>query len=63
MRIYSFISLIGIFSFIAGVYLGNPFKAISFEPDVIILDGQGIAHPRNMGMAHHLTTRDTLGFG
>jgi deoxyribonuclease V len=24
------------------------------EPDVIIFDGQGIAHPRNMGIARHM---------
>lgn len=30
------------------------FKKIKNEPDIILFDGQGIAHPRRMGIATHL---------
>ena len=30
------------------------FERLSVEPDLIIFDGQGIAHPRRMGIASHL---------
>jgi deoxyribonuclease V len=30
------------------------FRKLSVRPDVIICDGQGIAHPRRMGLAAHL---------
>jgi deoxyribonuclease V len=29
-------------------------RKISFEPDLIFCDGQGIAHPRGLGLASHL---------
>lgn len=29
------------------------FEKISHEPDVVLFDGQGIAHPRGMGLATH----------
>lgn len=30
------------------------FEELSTEPDVVIVDGQGIAHPRRLGIASHL---------
>lgn len=44
----------GLLTFREGPVLEKCFKAIKSEPDVIIFDGQGIAHPRNMGIATHL---------
>lgn len=44
----------GLLTFREGPVLEKCFKAIKFEPEVIIFDGQGIAHPRNMGLATHL---------
>lgn len=35
-------------------YLIPAFKKLKIEPDVIFCDGQGIAHPRKMGLATHL---------
>lgn len=44
----------GLLTFREGPVLEKCFKATKFEPDVIIFDGQGLAHPRNMGIATHL---------
>lgn len=44
----------GLLTFREGPVLEKCFKATEFEPDVIIFDGQGLAHPRNMGLATHL---------
>lgn len=44
----------GLLTFREGPVLENCFRAAKFEPDVIIFDGQGIAHPRNMGIATHM---------
>jgi len=32
----------------------NPLLSLEIEPDIIICDGQGIAHPRSMGLASHI---------
>ena len=44
----------GLLTFLEGPVLKKCFKALKIEPDIIIFDGQGIAHPRNMGIAAHM---------
>lgn len=54
----------GLLTFREGPVLENCFRAAKFEPDVILFDGQGIAHPRNMGIAAHmgiLLDKSTIG--
>lgn len=54
----------GLLTFREGQVLEVCFKEIKNEPDIIIFDGQGIAHPRNMGIATHmgiLLDRPTIG--
>ena len=44
----------GLLTFREGPSLLEAFKKVKNEPDVILFDGQGIAHPRRMGIATHL---------
>jgi len=44
----------GLLSFREGPVLTKAFRKLRFKPDVMILDGQGIAHPRGMGLASHI---------
>ena len=44
----------GLLTFREGPSLLEVFKKIKITPDVILFDGQGIAHPRRMGIATHL---------
>ncbi|MBL7130719.1 MAG: endonuclease V [Candidatus Omnitrophica bacterium] len=44
----------GLLTFREGPVLLRCFKVLHYEPDIIIFDGQGIAHFRNMGLATHL---------
>jgi deoxyribonuclease V len=44
----------GLLTFREGPVLERCFRVLKKEPDVIIFDGQGLAHPRNMGIATHL---------
>lgn len=44
----------GLLTFREGPSLLAAFKKVKNEPDIILFDGQGIAHPRRMGIATHL---------
>ena len=44
----------GLLSFREGPVLLEAFRRLKTTPDVIIFDGQGIAHPRGMGIASHI---------
>ncbi|MGQ9632067.1 MAG: deoxyribonuclease V [bacterium] len=44
----------GLLSFREAPILLRAFERISHIPDVIIFDGQGIAHPRGFGLASHM---------
>ena len=41
-------------SFREGLILTKIFQKLKVKPDVMIYDGQGIAHPRGMGLASHM---------
>jgi deoxyribonuclease V len=42
------------FAFREGPILIEAFRKLKSKPDVMIFEGQGIAHPRGFGMASHL---------
>lgn len=44
----------GLLTFREGPILLEAFRKLSFSPDIIIFDGQGIAHPRGIGLASHM---------
>lgn len=44
----------GLLSFREGPILIKTFQRLKIKPDVMIFDGQGIAHPRRMGLASHI---------
>ncbi len=44
----------GLLTFREAPVLLEAFKKIRIEPDVILFDGQGVAHPRRMGLAAHM---------
>ncbi len=41
-------------SFREGPILIKTFKKLKIKPDVMVYDGQGIAHPKGMGLASHI---------
>jgi len=43
-----------LFSFREGPILIKTFQKLRVKPDVMIYDGQGIAHPRGVGLASHM---------
>lgn len=44
----------GLLSFREGPAILETFKKIKNKPDIIMIDGQGIAHPRGFGIASHV---------
>jgi deoxyribonuclease V len=44
----------GLLSFREGPVILDAFNALTSTPDVLIFDGQGIAHPRRFGIASHI---------
>lgn len=44
----------GLLSFREAPVLLELFRGLTYEPDLIIFDGQGIAHPRGVGIASHM---------
>lgn len=44
----------GLLTFREGPAILNAFERVTVQPDVILLDGQGIAHPRRVGIAAHM---------
>ncbi len=50
----SFPYIPGLLTFREGLALLDALQKIRSEPDVILFDGQGIAHPRGLGIASHM---------
>jgi deoxyribonuclease V len=50
----SFPYLPGLLTFREGPILIKTFQKLRLRPDILIFDGQGIAHPRGIGLATHL---------
>ena len=50
----SFPYIPGLLSFREGPILIKTFQRLRLKPDIMIYDGQGIAHPRGMGLASHM---------
>ncbi len=44
----------GLLSFREGPLILATYKKLNSEPDLLIFDGQGVAHPRRLGIASHM---------
>ncbi len=44
----------GLLTFREGPLILKAFKKIKVKPDIVLFDGQGVCHPRRMGIATHL---------
>jgi len=44
----------GLLSFREGPALLRAFEGLKVDPDLVIFDGQGVAHPRGLGVAAHM---------
>jgi deoxyribonuclease V len=44
----------GLLSFREGPILAKAFEKLKTRPDLVIFDGQGVAHPRGVGLAAHM---------
>ena len=56
----------GLLAFREGPLVEAALRKVTIEPDVLLFDGQGIAHPRRLGIAAHLGVlldRLTIGVG
>ena len=61
---FNFPYIPGLLSFREGPAVVEALATLSFQPDLLIFDGQGIAHPRRFGLASHiglLLDRPTIG--
>jgi deoxyribonuclease V len=54
VRKVSFPYIPGLLSFREGPVCIEAVKKLKLKPDVFVVDGQGIAHPRRLGLASHL---------
>lgn len=52
--VLSFPYVPGLLSFREGPVLLKAFARLTHVPDVVIFDGQGLAHPRRLGLASHM---------